>query len=29
LELVEDAGHAPFAEKPFIVSEILHEFLNL
>jgi 2-hydroxy-6-oxonona-2,4-dienedioate hydrolase len=29
LELVEDAGHAPFAEKPFIISEILHEFLKL
>ena len=29
LEIVEDAGHAPFAEKPAIVSEILHEFFRL
>ena len=29
LDLVEDAGHAPFAEKPAIVSEILHEFFRL
>lgn len=29
LEIVEDAGHAPYAEKPAIVSEILHEFLRL
>jgi 2-hydroxy-6-oxonona-2,4-dienedioate hydrolase len=28
LEIVEDAGHAPFAEKPAIFSEILHEFLE-
>ena len=27
LEIVEDAGHAPFAEKPAIVCEILREFL--
>lgn len=29
LEIVEDAGHAPFAEKPAIVSEMLHEFFRL
>jgi 2-hydroxy-6-oxonona-2,4-dienedioate hydrolase len=29
LEIVEDAGHAPFAEKPAIVSEILHKFFRL
>lgn len=29
LEIVEDAGHAPYAEKPAIVSEILHEFFRL
>jgi pimeloyl-ACP methyl ester carboxylesterase len=29
LEIVEDAGHAPFVEKPAIVSEILHEFFRL
>lgn len=29
LEIVEDAGHAPYAEKPAIFSEILHEFLRL
>jgi 2-hydroxy-6-oxonona-2,4-dienedioate hydrolase len=28
LEIVEDAGHAPFAEKPAIVTEILHEFFR-
>jgi 2-hydroxy-6-oxonona-2,4-dienedioate hydrolase len=28
LEIVEDAGHAPFAEKPAIFSEILHDFLE-
>jgi 2-hydroxy-6-oxonona-2,4-dienedioate hydrolase len=28
LEMVEDAGHAPFAEKPAIVTEILHEFFR-
>src|SRR5919106_6143907 len=28
LEIVEDAGHAPFAEKPAIFTEILHEFLE-
>lgn len=26
--LVEDAGHAPFAEKPAIISEILRQFLT-
>jgi pimeloyl-ACP methyl ester carboxylesterase len=25
---VEDAGHAPFAEKPAIVSELLRRFLT-
>jgi pimeloyl-ACP methyl ester carboxylesterase len=25
--IVEDAGHAPFAEKPAIVSEILRRFI--
>lgn len=25
--IVEDAGHAPFAEKPAVVSEILRQFL--
>lgn len=25
--IVEDAGHAPFAEKPAIACELLHEFL--
>ncbi|HEX2014934.1 MAG TPA: alpha/beta fold hydrolase, partial [Nitrososphaera sp.] len=25
--VVEDAGHAPFAEKPAIVCELLHRFL--
>jgi 2-hydroxy-6-oxonona-2,4-dienedioate hydrolase len=29
LEIVDDAGHAPFAEKPAIVSEMLHEFFRL
>ncbi|MGH9974765.1 MAG: alpha/beta fold hydrolase [Nitrososphaeraceae archaeon] len=29
LEIVEDAGHAPYAEKPAIVTEILHEFFKL
>lgn len=28
LEIIEDAGHAPFAEKPAIVCEILREFLS-
>jgi pimeloyl-ACP methyl ester carboxylesterase len=25
--IVEDAGHAPFAEKPAVVCELLHRFL--
>ena len=29
LEIVEDAGHAPYAEKPAIVTEMLHEFFRL
>ena len=29
LEIIEDAAHAPYAEKPAIVSEILHEFYRL
>ena len=29
LEIIEDAGHAPYAENPAIVSEILHEFYRL
>lgn len=29
LEIVQDAGHAPFAEKPAVVSEIIHEFFRL
>lgn len=28
LEIIEDAGHTPFAEKPAIVCEILREFLT-
>jgi 2-hydroxy-6-oxonona-2,4-dienedioate hydrolase len=28
LEIVDDAGHAPFVEKPAIVTEILHEFFR-
>ena len=27
-EIIEDSGHAPFAEKPAIVCEILREFLS-
>ena len=27
-ELVGDAGHAPFAEKPALTSEIIHRFLD-
>jgi pimeloyl-ACP methyl ester carboxylesterase len=27
-ELIEDAGHAPFAEKPALASEILRQFLG-
>lgn len=29
VEIIEDAGHAPFAEKPVITSEILHDFFRL
>ena len=28
VEMIEDAGHAPFAEKPAITCEILHSFLS-
>ncbi|MGI0014472.1 MAG: alpha/beta fold hydrolase, partial [Nitrososphaera sp.] len=28
VELVEDAGHAPFAEKPAVVFEIIRRFLS-
>jgi 2-hydroxy-6-oxonona-2,4-dienedioate hydrolase len=28
VEMIEDAGHAPFAEKPAIICEILHSFLS-
>lgn len=28
LEIIEDAGHAPFSEKPAIVCEILHTFFS-
>jgi 2-hydroxy-6-oxonona-2,4-dienedioate hydrolase len=28
LEIIEDAGHAPFAEKPAITCELLHTFLS-
>jgi pimeloyl-ACP methyl ester carboxylesterase len=27
-EMIEDAGHAPFVEKPAIICEILHSFLS-
>lgn len=27
-EMIDDAGHAPFAEKPAIICEILHSFLS-
>jgi pimeloyl-ACP methyl ester carboxylesterase len=27
-EIIEDAGHAPFAEKPALICEILHSFLS-
>jgi 2-hydroxy-6-oxonona-2,4-dienedioate hydrolase len=29
VEIIEDAGHAPFAEKPAIICEILHTFLSI
>ena len=28
LEIIQDTGHAPFAEKPAIVCELLHMFLS-
>lgn len=28
VEIIEDAGHAPFVEKPAIVCEMLHSFLS-
>lgn len=28
VEMIEDAGHAPFAEKPAITCELLHSFLS-
>jgi 2-hydroxy-6-oxonona-2,4-dienedioate hydrolase len=28
LEIMENAGHAPFAEKPAVVCEMLHSFLS-
>lgn len=28
VEIIEDAGHAPFSEKPAIICEILHSFLS-
>jgi 2-hydroxy-6-oxonona-2,4-dienedioate hydrolase len=28
IEMIEDAGHAPFVEKPAIICEILHSFLS-
>jgi 2-hydroxy-6-oxonona-2,4-dienedioate hydrolase len=28
VEIIEDAGHAPFAEKPAITCELLHTFLS-
>ncbi|HEY6667601.1 MAG TPA: alpha/beta hydrolase [Candidatus Nitrosopolaris sp.] len=28
VEMIEDAGHAPFVEKPAIICEILHSFLS-
>ncbi|HET7642882.1 MAG TPA: alpha/beta hydrolase [Nitrososphaeraceae archaeon] len=28
IEKIEDAGHAPFAEKPAIICEMLHTFLS-
>ena len=28
VQIIEDAGHAPFAEKPAITCEILHTFLS-
>jgi pimeloyl-ACP methyl ester carboxylesterase len=28
VEIIEDAGHTPFAEKPAIICELLHSFLS-
>ena len=28
IELIDDAGHAPFAEKPALVCELIHRFLG-
>jgi 2-hydroxy-6-oxonona-2,4-dienedioate hydrolase len=28
VEIIEDTGHAPFAEKPALICEILHAFLS-
>jgi pimeloyl-ACP methyl ester carboxylesterase len=28
LEMIEDAGHAPFTEKPAVICELLHSFLS-
>jgi 2-hydroxy-6-oxonona-2,4-dienedioate hydrolase len=28
LKMIEDAGHAPFIEKPAIICELLHSFLS-
>ena len=28
VEMIEDAGHAPFVDKPAIICEILHSFLS-
>ena len=28
VEMIEDAGHAPFVEKPAIICELLHTFLS-
>jgi 2-hydroxy-6-oxonona-2,4-dienedioate hydrolase len=28
VEMIEDAGHAPFMEKPAIICELLHSFLS-
>jgi 2-hydroxy-6-oxonona-2,4-dienedioate hydrolase len=28
VEIIENGGHAPFAEKPALVCEILHSFMS-
>jgi pimeloyl-ACP methyl ester carboxylesterase len=28
VEMIEDAGHAPFTEKPAVICELLHSFLS-